>query len=196
MVRQFFKQKCTKHQPKCCYWPMLMNVASEMLSGIFEFYNLKHQQSIRIELWFACLRMSTGTRQIPPYPDLMKICHYIYWGDWYWCGLSEIIVILTSTDSWYQSRLIKHTDIVNRRILIPDCHPCLGFIIVGYYHETNWAARSPCHFCTRNVPLILIQSTYRYMRGMTQMILCISVFWYKKSPILWNYIGLRCTGKL
>ena len=30
-VEAFFCIKCTKHQPKCCYWPMLMNIASKML---------------------------------------------------------------------------------------------------------------------------------------------------------------------
>ena len=79
------------------------------------FYNLKQQQSVRIELRFACLRILAGIRQIPSYLYMMKICYHIHWGDWYWCGLSEIIVILTGVDSWYQSRLIKQTDIVNRR---------------------------------------------------------------------------------
>ena len=27
----FFVYKCTEHQSKCCYWPMLMNIISQML---------------------------------------------------------------------------------------------------------------------------------------------------------------------
>ena len=39
---KFFVWKCTEHHPKCCHWPMLLNIVSQTLCYVIYFWTGSH----------------------------------------------------------------------------------------------------------------------------------------------------------